>query len=338
MKIAIFSTKPHDRDSLGIALSLKHELSFFQPRLDSATALLAEGFDAVCVFVGDHLDEACLKKLAFQNIRFVVLRCAGFNNIDIPVAERLGIQVARVPAYAPHAIAEHAVALILAVNRKTHHAYNRIREGNFSLTGLMGFGLKGKTIGVVGTGSIGKIFARIMLGFGCHVVAHDPFPDQSLIDDGVTYLSLDELLPRSFVISLHCPLTSETEHLISTQELDLMPDGAVLVNTGRGALIDTPAVINSLKSGRLGALGIDVYEEEDALFFEDHSGEIPRDDVFARLLTFPNVLVTGHQGFFTKGAIDEIARITASNLDQFECDGTCENQVRLAKKPPKSHG
>jgi len=332
MKVAIFSTKPHDRDSLGVALSPRHELSFFQPHLESATAPLAEGFDAVCVFVGDNLDEACLKELAAQNVRFVVLRCAGFNNIDIPVAGRLGIGVARVPAYAPHAIAEHAVALILALNRKTHHAYNRIREGNFSLTGLMGFGLKGKTIGVVGTGSIGKIFARIMLGFGCHVVAHDPFADQALIDDGVTYLSLAELLQSSFVVSLHCPLTSETEHLISRQELDLMPHGAVLVNTGRGALIDTPAVINSLKSGHLGALGIDVYEEEDALFFEDHSGEIPHDDVFARLLTFPNVLVTGHQGFFTSGAIEEIARITASNLDQFERDGICENQIRLTKE------
>lgn len=257
----------------------------------------------------------------------IALRCAGFNNVDLSAAKALGLTVVRVPAYSPNAVAEHAVALMLTLNRHTHRAYNRVREGNFSLNGLLGYDLNGKTIGIIGTGRIGTVLARIMIGFGCTVLAFDVYPNDECRKLGARYVSLDELLLQSDVISLHCPLNKQTHHLIDAESISKMKHGVMLINTSRGALIDTHAVTAGLKSGRIGALGLDVYEQEENLFFEDHSNEIIQDDELERLLMFPNVLVTAHQGYFTREALDAIAQTTMNNLRQIEVGEPCPNQL-----------
>jgi D-lactate dehydrogenase len=315
MRVAVFNTKSYDQRFLEAANTTHgHELLFLEPHLNLQTAALAAGCTAVCSFVNDQLDNNTLELLFGLGVRLVALRCAGFNQVDLTSAARLGITVARVPAYSPFAVAEHAVALILTLNRQTHRAYNRVREGNFALDGLLGFDLHNKTIGVVGTGKIGAIFAAIMRGFGCHVLAYDPYPNDQL---ALTYTTLETLLAKSDVVSLHCPLTPQTQHLINAASLVTLKPGAMLVNTSRGALIDTPAVIEALKSGQLGALALDVYEEEGDLFFENLSNQVMQDDVFARLLTFPNVLITGHQAFFTHEALENIAKTTLENISAF---------------------
>jgi D-lactate dehydrogenase len=319
MRIAFFGARDYDRDSFGAAnASHRHEISFFEARLGPDTALLAGGFPAVCAFVNDRLDRPVLEALASGGTRLLALRSAGFNHVDLPAALDLGLTVARVPAYSPHAVAEHSVALVLALNRKIHRAYARVREGNFSLSGLTGFDLNGRTVGVVGTGKIGLVFMRIMAGFGCRLLATDPFPSSEAEALGARYVSLDELLRGSDIVSLHCPLTPETHHLLDARALGLMKPGAMLINTGRGALVETRAVIDALKSAHLGHLGLDVYEEEEALFFEDRSEMVIQDDVFMRLLTFPNVIVTAHQGFFTREALTNIAETTLANVTAFE--------------------
>ncbi len=315
MRVAVFSTQPYDRESLqAAAAGHDHELVFLEPRLTRETASLAEGHDAVCAFVNDDLSAPILDVLAAGGTTTIALRSAGFNHVDLERAESLGIAVARVPAYSPYAVAEHAVGLLLTLNRQIHRAHARVREHNFSLVGLLGFDLHGRTIGVVGTGTIGTVFCRIMRGFGCEILAHDPHPNATCEELGVVYTDLDTLLGRSDVIALHAPLTPESHHLIDAAAIDRMKEGAMLINTSRGALIDTPAVIEGLKRGRIGALGIDVYEEEGDLFFRDLSDVVIADDVFSRLLTFPNVLVTGHQAFFTIEALTQIAETTLANL------------------------
>jgi D-lactate dehydrogenase len=319
MKVGVFSTQPYDREPLNAAnQGHGHELVFSEARLDQDTADWAGSFDAVIVFVNDSLGRSVLERLAAGKTRLIALRCAGFNNVDLDSAKRLGLTVARVPAYSPHAVAEHAVGLILTLNRKYHRAYARVRESNFSLAGLCGFDLKGRTVGVIGTGAIGRVFARIMLGFECRVLAYDPWPSPAGRELGMQYVSLNDLVRGSDIISLHCPLTPETHHLINAATLAKMKRGVMLINTGRGALIDARAAIVALKSGQLGYFGIDVYEEEENLFFRDLSGQIVQDDVFMRLLTFPNVMVTAHQGFFTREALANIAETTVANLSAFE--------------------
>jgi D-lactate dehydrogenase len=319
MKVGVFSTQPYDREPLGTANHRGgHELVFSEARLDQDTADWASGFDAVVVFVNDSLKRGVLERLAAGKTRLVALRCAGFNNVDLDAARELGLTVARVPAYSPHAVAEHAVGLILTLNRKYHRAYARVRESNFSLVGLAGFDLRGRTVGVVGTGAIGQAFGRIMLGFQCKVLAYDPWPNTASRELGMHYVTLNDLVRASDIISLHCPLTPETHHLINAASLAKMKRGVMLINTGRGALIDARSAIAALKTGQLGYFGIDVYEEEENLFFRDLSGQIIQDDVFMRLLTFPNVLVTAHQGFFTREALANIADTTIGNLTAFE--------------------
>lgn len=329
MRLAVFSAKSYDREFLTVAnRKHHHELVFLEPRLSAETASLAHGFEGVCAFVNDTLDPTVLEVLAAGGTRLIALRSAGFNHVDLPTAARLGLVVVRVPAYSPHAVAEHTIALILALDRKLHRAHARVREGNFSLEGLLGFDLCEQTVGVVGTGQIGRVVARILLGFGCTVLAFDPHPDADLQAQGVTYVALDELLTRSGVITLHCPLTPGTHHLIDGRAVSRMQDGVMLINTSRGALVDTRAVIEGLKSGKVGHLGLDVYEEEEGLFFEDRSTRTLQDDVFARLLTFPNVIVTGHQAFFTREALTRIAETTLENVTEVQRAGTCRNEVR----------
>jgi D-lactate dehydrogenase len=332
MKVAVYSARGYDRDSLTEAnAELGHELVFLDVGLDERTAALARGFPGVCPFVNDKADAAVLAVLHAGGTRLLALRSAGFNHVDLDAADRLGITVARVPAYSPHAVAEHTVALILTLNRKIHRAYNRVREHNFALDGLMGFDLFGKTVGVVGTGKIGTIVARILLGFGCRVVASDQAENPECLAMGVEYAPLDELLARSDIVTLHCPLTPRTRHLINAGSLTKCKPGFMLVNTSRGGVVDTRAVTHALKSGRVGALAIDVYEEEGDLFFRDLSEQVLTDDVFARLLTFPNVLITAHQAFFTREAIRSIAETTVQNLRDFERSGVrAENRVTAA--------
>jgi D-lactate dehydrogenase len=319
MRVAVFNTKAYDQRFLERANThFNHELLFLEPHLNLQTARLAEGCEVVCTFVNDALNAATLEVLFKLGVRLVALRCAGFNQVDLKAAKSLGIRVVRVPAYSPYAVAEHAVALILTLNRNIHRAYNRVREGNFELEGLLGFDLHKKTIGVIGTGKIGAIFAGIMLGFGTRVLAYDPFPNADLLlEHKVEYVTLESLLAQSDVISLHCPLSPQTRHMIDASSLQRLKHGAMLVNTSRGALIDTPAAIEALKSGQIGALALDVYEEEGDLFFENLSNQMIQDDVFSRLLTFPNVLITGHQAFFTNEALENIARTTLENITVF---------------------
>lgn len=328
MRVAVYSAKPYDVQFLTAAnVGRGHDLTFLEARLSVETAPLAAEADAVCAFVNDDLGAAVLEHLAGLGVRHIALRSAGFNHVDLRAAERLGIPVTRVPGYSPYAVAEHAVALLMALVRKTHRAYNRVREGNFSLVGLTGFDLHGKTVGVVGTGQIGAVFARIMLGFGCRVLAFDPFPSDACRALGVQYVELEELLAESHIVSLHLPVTPETRHLIDADRLALMRDGVTLINTSRGPLVDTLAVIEGLKSGKIGLLGLDVYEEEADLFFEDLSDRVLFDDVFTRLLTFPNVLITGHQAFFTVEALENIASTTIGNLTAAERGEPLPNRV-----------
>lgn len=324
MRISVFSAKPYDAASLSKANAMRdrpHDLVFLEPHLSARTAVLAQGSDAVCVFVNDHLDETALQAISAQGVHLVLMRCAGFNNVDLKAAERLGLVIGRVPAYSPYAVAEHTIAMILGLNRQLHRAHNRVREGNFSLDGLMGFDLHGKTVGVIGTGRIGICVVRIFAGLGCEVLAHDPYPSEEAKAAGARYVPLEELLEASRVVTLHCPLTPGSHHMINEAALASMQRGAMLVNTSRGGLIDTRAVIAALKSGHLGGLAIDVYEEEEELFFENLSGKVLQDDIFARLLTFPNVLVTGHQAFFTTEALDAIAETTLDNADAVASGG-----------------
>lgn len=322
MRIAVFSTKPYDERHLRDANQKRHQLIFHEERLSSKTAALANGGDVVCAFVNDDVGAEVIGELSKAGIRLIALRSAGFNHVDLAAAERAGIAVARVPAYSPHAVAEHTIALILTLNRKTHRAYNRVREGNFELDGLMGFDLHGKTIGIVGTGQTGSIVARILVGFGCTVLTHDPAENPACTALGVRYVDRDTLLGQSDIITLHCPLTPQTYHLVDLAAVDKMKAGVMLINTSRGAVVDTSALLAGLKSGVIGHLGLDVYEEEEQLFFEDLSHTFIRDDVFARLLTFPNVLITGHQAFFTAEALAAIAQTTIANVSAFESDGT----------------
>ena len=325
--------KKYDREFLEEANKDQgHELVFFEPHLTSETCKLAFGFEAICVFVNDRLDKQTLTLLAENGIRLIALRCAGFNNVDLQTASDLGITIARVPAYSPHGVAEHAVALILALNRKIYRAHNRVRDGNFSIDGLLGFELYGKNIGIIGTGNIGSNIARIMKGFGANVLAYDPISNPDCIRIGIKYFTLGELFEQSDIISLHLPLTHDTHHIINKDALDQMKQGVMLINTSRGGLVDTSAVIEALKSGKVGYLGLDVYEEEEELFFEDLSGHILQDDTFARLLTFPNVVITGHQAFFTKEALKDIAETTLKNIIDFERGKiSSDNEVKVER-------
>jgi D-lactate dehydrogenase len=330
MHITIFSTRSYDRRFINEANRRhEHELRFLEARLTEPTASLAGAGEAVCAFVNDDLSAPVLRTLAGHGVRLIALRSAGFNHVDLHEAARLGLTVARVPAYSPFAVAEHAVGLILTLNRKFHRAYNRVREGNFALDGLVGFDLRERTVGIVGTGKIGAVFAEILRGFGCRLLAFDPFPSEACRALGVEYLPLEEVLAQSDIISLHCPLTPETYHVIDAASVERMRQGVMLINTSRGALVDTRAVIDGLKRGRIGALGLDVYEEEADLFFEDLSGTVIQDDVFARLLTFPNVLITGHQGFFTEEALRNIAETTLSNATAFETGAGTLHEVSV---------
>jgi D-lactate dehydrogenase len=333
MKVAVFSTKAYDRRFLEATnADRRHELVFFEARLTADTAVLATGFPAVCAFVNDQLDEKTLKALAEQETRLIALRSAGFNHVDLTAATELGLTIVRVPAYSPYAVAEHAIGLILTLNRKIHRAYNRVREGNFSLDGLLGFDLHDKTVGIVGTGKIGVIVAQILKGFGCQLLTYDLYPNPECEALGAKYVELPELFAGSDIITLHCPLTPETYHLINDQALEQMKPGVMLINTSRGALVDTEAVIGALKSRKIGYLGLDVYEQESDLFFEDLSEEVIQDDVFQRLLTFPNVLITGHQAFFTENALKNIAETTLSNITDIEQGRPCPNQISSARR------
>lgn len=330
MKVAVFSTKSHDRRFLNEANKAhRHEFVFFEARLTPETLSIAKGFPVVCIFVNDQLDASMLETVAQNGTRLVALRCAGFNNVDLAAARRYGVTVVRVPAYSPHSVAEHTVGLLLTLNRKIHRAFARVREGNFALDGLLGFDIHGQTVGIIGTGKIGAEVAEIMNGFGCKILAYDVRPNPICEEIGVSYTPLSELFRASDIITLHCPLTPETHHIIDVKALELMKMGVVLINTSRGALIDTRAVIQGLKTGKIGYLGLDVYEEEADLFYEDLSDKVIQDDVFARLLTFPNVVITGHQAFFTKNALQEIAETTVSNITEFERQGSCGNEVSV---------
>ena len=332
MRVMVFSTKPYDRRSFATCNeAVGHRLHYREPRLSEETANLAAGFPAVCVFVNDVCDATVLEMLAEGGTRLIALRCAGFNNVDLAAAAALGISVVRVPAYSPHAVAEFTVGMILTLNRQIHRAYNRTRENNFALDGLLGFDLHGKTVGVVGTGKIGALVARTLrAGFGCEVLGFDLAPAPELEAIGVRYVDTSELVARSDIITLHCPLTPDTHHVVNARSIAAAKPGVMLVNTSRGALIDVEAVIEGLKSGQIGYLAIDVYEQEADLFFQDLSNEIIQDDTFQRLLTFPNVLVTGHQAFFTQEALSAIADTTLANITAFERGDALHNLVAPA--------
>lgn len=334
MQVAVFSSKGYDRrflDAANAAAGGDHVLRYIEAHLGADTASLAADAEAVCVFVNDRLDAATLKMLAGTGVRLAALRSAGFNHVDLAAAKTLGITVARVPAYSPHAVAEHTVALILSLDRRIHRAYARVREGNFALDGLLGFDLHGRTVAVVGTGTIGIEVARIMRGFGCHLLGVDPIRSPEFESIGGRYASLHEALAAADIVTLHCPLTPRTRHMIDADAIARMKHGAMLINTSRGAVIDTRAVIAGLKSGVVGHLGLDVYEEEGDLFFENLSDHMIQDDVFARLLTFPNVLVTGHQAFFTSDALTAIAATTIDNISSFEATGQARHEVSIEK-------
>ena len=317
--IAVFDAKPYDRDYITRASGAdKLDWRFQEFRLDAKTVLAADGAQAICVFVNDILNREVLERLETSGVRLVALRCAGFNNVDLEAAKKLSITITRVPSYSPHAVAEHAIALILALNRKIHRAYNRVREMNFSLSGLVGFDLFGKTAGVLGTGKIGRIVAEILRGFGMRVLAFDIFPNQEwAAQHGIEYVEARTLARESDLITLHTPLTPETDHMVNKDTLALTKPGLMLINVSRGRLIHTRALIEALKSGHIGGVALDVYEEEEGIFFQDLSGEVLRDDELARLLTFPNVLVTSHQAFLTHEALSEIARTTVENVLRF---------------------
>jgi D-lactate dehydrogenase len=331
MRVVLFSTKPHDRAFFLEANAKRgHDLTFLEPRLSRETVPLADGFPAVCVFVNDSVDAVVVDALARNGTRLLALRSAGFNHVDLAAALRAGLTVVRVPAYSPYAVAEHTVGLILSLTRRIHRAYSRVREGNFALEGLLGFDLHARTVGVVGTGKIGTLVVRIMRGFGCRVLTTDPARNPECEAAGAVNVTFEQLLGEADIITLHCPLLPETYHVIDERALGAMKRGAMLINTSRGALVDANAAIAALKSGTLGYLGLDVYEEEGDLFFQDLSDRVIQDDVFARLMTFPNVLITGHQAFFTEEAVRNIAETTLGNITAFEAGQAGGNEVTLA--------
>jgi D-lactate dehydrogenase len=323
LKVSVYDTRPYDRDHLTAAPGAKGiRWQFHEFRLSAETASAAEGADAVCVFVNDRVDAASLKKLSELGVRLVALRCAGFNNVDLAAAHELKLPVTRVPAYSPHAVAEHAVALLLSLTRKIHRANNRVREFNFSLNGLVGSEIFGKTVGVIGTGRIGKIAAQIFRGFEARVLAYDPFPSKAWAKEhGIKYTDLPPLLAASDIVSLHLPLSADTVRMLNAKTFSQMKRGVIVINTSRGKLIDTRALVQALKSGQVGGVALDVYEEEEGIFFEDLSGSVVLDDLLSRLLTFPNVLITSHQGFLTNEGLGEIARVTVENISKLETGG-----------------
>ncbi|MET0262669.1 MAG: 2-hydroxyacid dehydrogenase [Rariglobus sp.] len=329
MKVAVYSTRSYDRHHLEAAASPSHEFVWIDERLTLANTALARDCEAICAFVNDHLDAPVLAALFAGGTRLIAMRCAGYNNVDLNAAASLGLTVTNVPAYSPHAVAEHALALLLTLNRRTHLAHNRVKRGDFSLDGLTGFDLNGKTIGLIGTGRIGIITGRILQGFGCHVLAYDPFPPADALNTGFEFVALDDLLTRSDVISLHCPLLPATRYIINATTLARMKPGALLINTSRGGLIDTSAALAALEANRLGGLGLDVYEHEAALFFDDHSSTGITDPLLARLVALPNVLLTGHQAFLTREALNAIS---ASVIESIDCTASGQ-PCRLALKP-----
>lgn len=330
MKIAFFNSKPYDIEFFNAAnQEYKHEIGYFPSRLTEDSAALITNEGVVCAFINDCLDETVLNKLKDSGITLIALRSAGYNHVDLVCAKRLGLLVLRVPSYSPYAVAEHAVGLLQCLNRKIHLAYNRVRESDFSLHNLMGVDLHGKTVGVVGTGNIGRAFIHIMQGFGCRILAFDPIEQSSCIETGVDYVPLDTLLEQATIISLHCPLTPDTYHMINSLSLAKMQKGVTIVNTSRGKLINTQAAISALKTGHIGLLGLDVYEEEEAFFYEDLSSSVIQDDQLARLLTFPNVIITSHQAFFTQEAMVKIAQVTLANISRFEKNLKIENEVLI---------
>lgn len=332
MKVAVFSTKPYDQRFLTAANAhTVHDLVFLEDRLNERSATLASGCEAVCAFVNDDLGSPTLRVLAAQGIRLVALRCAGFNQVDIKAADALGISVRRVPAYSPYAVAEFTIGLMLTLSRKYHRAFNRVREGNFGIDGLLGFDLHGRTVGFIGTGKIGLLTAKPLGAMGCSLLGFDPFQNPEFEQLGGRYVTLEMLLAESDIISLHCPLTPESFHLINAQTMARMKPGVMIINTSRGALIDAVAMVEALKRGQVGFLGIDVYEQEADIFYEDLSGEILHDDVLQRLLTFPNVIVTSHQAYFTDTALQNIAETTIVNLNDFEQGRSSVNEVKLEK-------
>ncbi|WP_281542041.1 2-hydroxyacid dehydrogenase [Maribacter aestuarii] len=329
MKVAVFSTKSYDQKYFEKHAGMhNHKFSFFETALKKDTVGLTEGFNCVCAFVNDQIDKVVMQALAKNGIKLIALRCAGYNNVDLKAAKKNGITIVRVPAYSPEAVAEHALALILTLNRKTHKAYNRVREGNFSLNNLIGFNLSGKTVGVIGTGKIGAKCSRILVGFGCRVIAFDIIKSKELIDLGVEYLPLDEVFKEADILSLHCPLNQDTKHMINGRSIGLMKNGVMIINTSRGALIDTVDVIKGLTEKKVGFLGIDVYEQEENLFFEDLSEHIIQDDLILRLNSFPNVLITSHQAYFTTEAMDEITTTTLENITAFEKNNELKNEIK----------
>jgi len=327
-KIAFFDAKPYDiRSFTAVNGSFGFEITFFEAKLNSRTALLGENFDGVCAFVNDTIDSDVIDKLSRHGVQIIALRCAGYNNVDFHAAYEK-INVVRVPAYSPYAVAEHAVALMMSLNRKTYKAYPRTRDGNFSINGLLGFDMHGKTAAVIGTGKIGRCLISILQGFGMTVLAFDPYPDEVYAAEaGIQYTSLDRIYAESDIISLHCPLTPESEYMINAETIQQMKTGVMIINTGRGKLIDTQALIDALKSGKIGSAGLDVYEEESEYFFEDKSLEMITDDMLARLLVFPNVLMTSHQAFFTREALHNIALTTLDNLKEFFEGGYLKNEI-----------
>jgi D-lactate dehydrogenase len=329
MRVAVFDSKRFDRRTLSATNEqYGHELVFFEERLGSHTAPLAEGFDVVCPFVNDKLDELTICRLAKLGVKLIALRCAGFNGVDLAAAAKFGIPVTRVPAYSPEAVAEHVFALLLTLSRKTHRAYNRVREGNFLLEGLEGFNIHGKTFGIIGAGKIGLATARIAQGFGCKVIAYDLYPPKEC-DINCEFLPLADVLAQADIISLHTPLLPSTQHLINEQTLGAMKTGVLILNTSRGGLIDTLAALDALKSGQIGGLGLDVYEHEEGVFFEDLSDSVLKDDILARLTTFPNVLITSHQGYLTDEALKNIAQTTLQNISDFSAQLPLINEVKL---------
>jgi D-lactate dehydrogenase len=329
MRIGFFSTHGFDREFFDAANGGHgHDILYLEARLTPATSALATGAPAVCAFVNDNLHEQVLNALHASGVRLIALRSAGFNHVDLPKARALGMTVARVPAYSPHAVAEHAVAMMLSLNRKIHRAHARVREGNFALDGLLGFDMHGRTVGIVGTGRIGTIVARILTGFGCRILAYDLAVNPECASLGVHYTSLDAVWNQSDIVSLHAPLTGDTRHMVDAAAIAKMKPGVMILNTSRGALVDTGALIDGLKSGHVGYVGLDVYEEEEHLFFRDLSAQVIQDDVFARLLTFPNVLITAHQGFFTKEALRAISETTLANVSAFEQGRRTGNELQ----------
>ncbi|MBN1116118.1 MAG: 2-hydroxyacid dehydrogenase [Bacteroidales bacterium] len=331
-KLAVFSSKKWVSSSFNeVNDRYNFEISYFEPQLNNKTAPLTKGFDAVCIFVNDNVDSEVIDELKANGVKLIALRCAGFNNVDIARAKEVGIGVVRVPAYSPYAVAEHTLGLILALNRKLHRAYSRVRDGNFALDGLLGFDIHNKTIGIIGTGKIGEIFINLLQGFECRILAYDKFPNKELEAKGIKYVDLQTIYSQCDIISLHCPLTYETYHLINDYAIRSMKENVMIVNTSRGKLIDTSAVIEGLKTGKVGYLGLDVYEEEEALFFEDFTEKVIQDDQFVRLQTFPNVLITSHQAFFTKEAVHNISETTFTNIKAYLKTGESENLVLPVK-------